>query len=118
MQIHISRDGQSYGPYTPEQINQMLQNGEVVSSDSVWVQSTEWEKLSDLSGIFGSRSEAPNGNAVPSARSATESRLPTSSLTGSGMGLVSPQTSSNRNHYGVGPEYDGKENLMKGAIGL
>ncbi|MHA3772623.1 GYF domain-containing protein [Verrucomicrobiota bacterium sgz303538] len=99
MQIHISRDGQSYGPYTPAQINEMLQNGEVALSDSVWIQSTEWEKVTALAGILGSRAEQSSGV-----------------ITSSSGRLSSPQTISHRIRHEV--EEEGTDNLMRNALGL
>ena len=118
MQIHISRDGQNYGPYTPAQITEMLQNGEVSPSDSVWIQSTEWESVSALAGIFGPRSELSSGVTVSMTRNGATDRLTKPASSGGIGGLSSPQSVSHRVRTGMDTESEGMDNLMKDALGL
>lgn len=118
MQIHISRDGQSYGPYTPAQITEMLRNGEVALSDSFWIQSTEWENVSTLAEILTPRSELSGGEPVSAPRSGATDRLTKPISSGAAGGFSSSQTTIHRIRRGVENESQGMENLMKGAIGL
>jgi hypothetical protein len=48
MQIHVTRDGQALGPYTTEELSALLSAGQVAAHDMVWVQSTEWQPLSEV----------------------------------------------------------------------
>tara|TARA_B100001094_G_C17957315_1_gene683617 strand:+ start:421 stop:777 length:357 start_codon:yes stop_codon:yes gene_type:complete len=49
--IHISKDGQQFGPYSVEQINEMLGQQQAVLSDNAWMDGMEgWEPLN--SGVF------------------------------------------------------------------
>lgn len=118
MQIHISRNGQSYGPYTPAQVTEMLRNGEVAMSDSFWIQSTEWEKVSTLAEFIGSHPELSSAGTVSIPRGGTTDRLTKPVSSGATGGLSSPQTISHRVRRGMETESGGMENLMKGAIGL
>ena len=36
--IHISKDGQQFGPYSVEQINEMLAQQEVALTDNAWME--------------------------------------------------------------------------------
>jgi hypothetical protein len=63
MQIHVSRDGQTYGPYSPTEFQELVHTGHISPRDHVWLQSTEWQPLVSLRQMFfGSEatlSEAP-----------------------------------------------------------
>ena len=49
--IHISKDGQQFGPYSVEQINEMLAQQQAVLSDNAWMEGMQgWEPLN--SGTF------------------------------------------------------------------
>ena len=49
--IHISKDGQQFGPYSVEQINEMLAQQQAVLSDNAWMEGMQgWEPLN--SGVF------------------------------------------------------------------
>jgi hypothetical protein len=55
MQIHISRDGQQFGPYTLEQIREYLKTGQVVAGDLAWYHGAAgWVPLSTVPGVDGS----------------------------------------------------------------
>ena len=44
MQIYLARNNQQAGPYTVEQINQMLQSQQVLLTDLAWYQGMpEWK---------------------------------------------------------------------------
>ena len=52
MQIHIHRDGQDFGPYTLEQVNQYLIDGSVVASDMAWYDGApDWIPLPKVPGV-------------------------------------------------------------------
>ena len=57
MLIHLSRNGQTLGPYSAEQFVQMLVTGQVQHSDNMWVQSDGWEPLSNFEECFGPHEE-------------------------------------------------------------
>src|SRR5687768_6765896 len=111
MQIHISRDGQSYGPYTPAQVSQILQNGELTSSDSVWIQSLEWEAVSALPGLFSTRFDGPNGNAASAIQSDTMNQSLKHNSILRVPGLSSSQSSNYRVRPAIGSDSEGSENL-------
>ncbi len=49
MQIYLARNNEQAGPYTLEQLNQMLANGQVVLEDLAWHEGMpEWKKLGEL----------------------------------------------------------------------
>lgn len=49
MQIYLARNNQQAGPYTVEQINQMLTSQQVLLTDLAWHQGmTEWKALGEL----------------------------------------------------------------------
>ncbi|MBF7687014.1 RDD family protein [Acinetobacter rathckeae] len=49
MQIYLARNGQQAGPYSLEQINQMLQDQQILLTDLAWHQGmTEWKALGEL----------------------------------------------------------------------
>lgn len=49
MQIYLARNNQQAGPYTVEQLNQMLSSQQVLLTDLVWHQGmTEWKALGEL----------------------------------------------------------------------
>lgn len=74
MLIHLSRDGQTLGPYTAEQFVQMLVTRQVQHSDNMWVQSDGWEPVSNFEECFGPHEEAlpqPQRMVMPGAATAT-----------------------------------------------
>ena len=49
MLIHVSRDGQQFGPYTPEDVQAYLADGSLLSTDLGWVEGTaDWVPLPQL----------------------------------------------------------------------
>lgn len=49
MLIHVSRDGQQFGPYTPEDAQAYLNNGSLLPTDLGWVEgAANWVPLPDL----------------------------------------------------------------------
>jgi len=47
--ITIHRDGSNFGPYTLEQINEMVKNNQILSTDMGWVEGgNEWQPISKL----------------------------------------------------------------------
>jgi len=49
MQIYLARNNQQAGPYTVEELNQMLANQQVLLTDLAWHQGmTEWKALGEL----------------------------------------------------------------------
>ena len=49
MLIHVSRDGQQFGPYTPEDVQGYLADGSLLTTDLGWVEGTaDWVPLPQL----------------------------------------------------------------------
>lgn len=64
MQIYLARNNQQAGPYSLDQVNQMLANGQVVLSDLAWHEGMpEWKILGDLTA--GKQFYQPVGYATP-----------------------------------------------------
>jgi hypothetical protein len=55
MKIHITKNGQTLGPYDTEEVNKQLKAGIISSSDMAWQEGmSEWRPLSTLPGIQAS----------------------------------------------------------------
>lgn len=51
MKIHISRNGQTYGPYSINSVKSFLENGRLSPTDLAWIQGEEeWRRLENLLG--------------------------------------------------------------------
>lgn len=62
MKILIHRDGQEYGPYTPEELTEQVREGTISLHDLAWHEGrTDWVPLSDLGVI-----PPPVGTIAPS----------------------------------------------------
>ena len=49
MEIRINRDGAEFGPYTLEQVNQLLTEGSLLPTDLAWCDPMEtWAELSQV----------------------------------------------------------------------
>ena len=58
MKIHVSRDGQQFGPYSPEDVQKYLAEGSLLASDLGWMEGeADWVPLPQLMG--GSGDEPP-----------------------------------------------------------
>lgn len=54
MQIHVSRNGQNYGPYTPDEVRQYLQSGHILPNDLAWHEGlANWEPVNRLAILSG-----------------------------------------------------------------
>ena len=66
MQIYLARNNQQAGPYTLEQLNQMLASQQVLLTDLAWHQGmTEWKALGELT--QGKLVYQPEGYVAPTA---------------------------------------------------
>ena len=66
MQIYLARNNQQAGPYTLEQLNQMLASQQVLLTDLAWHQGmTEWKALGELT--QGKLVYTPEGYIAPAA---------------------------------------------------
>ncbi|ALH96395.1 RDD family protein [Acinetobacter equi] len=67
MQIYLARNNQQAGPYTLEQLNQMLASQQVLLTDLVWHQGmTEWKALGELTqGQFVYQPNIPSSPSEP-----------------------------------------------------
>ena len=51
MKIHVSRDGQQFGPYSPEDVQKYLADGSLLASDLGWTEgAADWVPLPQLMG--------------------------------------------------------------------
>ncbi len=67
MQIYLARNNQQAGPYTLEQVNQMLASQQVLLTDLAWHEGmTEWKALGELT--QGKLSYEPAGYQSSSAQ--------------------------------------------------
>ena len=51
MQIHIHKDGKTFGPYSIEQVRKYLKAGNFTGNDLACYDSANWTKLSQVPGI-------------------------------------------------------------------
>ena len=71
MQIYLARNNQQAGPYTLEQINQMLADQQILLTDLAWHQGmTEWKALGELT--QGKLVYEPTGYVAPVSLNKTE----------------------------------------------
>jgi len=60
MKIHISRNGQKMGPYPLDQVNQYLEKGSLLPTDSAWHDGmADWVLLSDVAGVIIPSQDTP-----------------------------------------------------------
>lgn len=65
MQIYLARNGQQAGPYTLEQLNQMLTSQQVLLTDLIWHEGmSEWKILGEIT--HGQLKYTPAGFSEPS----------------------------------------------------
>ena len=77
MQIYLARNNQQAGPYSLEQLNQMLSSQQVLLTDLAWHQGmTEWKALGELT--EGKLFYAPTGYAppIPSENNHSQTSIP------------------------------------------
>ena len=69
MQIHVARDGQKFGPFSPEEITARLASGELRPTDLAWAEGRpDWCPLSAFPGIVsatGTPPPPPRATAAP-----------------------------------------------------
>lgn len=52
MKIHLSRAGETFGPYTAEHFSKIVEAGNVSPYDHCWIESSEWMPLQDVVTLF------------------------------------------------------------------
>ena len=63
MNVFVSRDGQTFGPYTVQQAKQFVGTGQLLSTDFALLEGeSEWKTLGNLIGLSD---QAPTTNAQP-----------------------------------------------------
>ena len=93
MQIYLARNNQQAGPYTLEQLNQMLANQQVLLTDLAWHQGmTEWKALGELT--QGKLIYQPEGYVAPEAPAAPTYQAP-QSVNDSNTGYMRPRSTQN-----------------------
>lgn len=115
MQIHISRNGETYGPYTPAQIEILTHAGQLKASDEIWVQSSEWEPLTALGRFFGALTEVPQERLAMDGAALRE--MPTLSVPArdSGQSVLAATPGPTRS---LVEAEEGQENMMRMSFGL
>ena len=78
MEIHITRDGQQFGPYTLDDVNAYLASGELDANDMAWHDGmADWLPLRSIEGIVAPRSSAlPPPPATRSSTNPIATSLP------------------------------------------
>ncbi len=114
MQIHISRNGENYGPYTPAQIEILIHAGQIEATDEVWVQSSEWEPVTALAHLFGTLAETPQEGALPAGAAQRELPSLVAPARDAGQAVLSSQPVAARSRT----DEEGEENLMRMSFGL
>ena len=65
MQVYINREGQQYGPFTKEQVDEALAQGSLLSSDLAWHEGApQWVPLSQLTATLSLSSSVPSTSAA------------------------------------------------------
>lgn len=61
MLLHIARDGQKFGPYTPDQVRDYVANGQLLATDLAWFEgAADWMPLHSVPGLsLGPHSSPP-----------------------------------------------------------
>ncbi len=60
MQVFINKDGQQYGPYTLDQVNEYLVQGSLQATDPAWHEGmADWCPLNQIAGVVDASSPAP-----------------------------------------------------------
>jgi len=66
MEIHIARDGQSFGPFSPDEVRRQLGAGTLLPTDLAWAEGAKsWVPLSSLSGLAPTAVSVPRSPASP-----------------------------------------------------
>ena len=94
-QIHISRNGQSFGPYTVNQATEFLNSGQLLASDYAMVDGqSNWDTLSKVLNDIHPRSKANNSSlqgASVKARAPASSKRPKKTVKLSGLNKKNTQ---------------------------
>lgn len=109
MLIHLSRDGQTLGPFTAEQFVQMLVSGQVQHSDNMWLQSDGWEPVENFERCFG-----PHEESEPQPQRMVTPGAPTSSTPAANVRLNGHRPLRN----GRPDDEEGNVNLLRTMMGL
>ena len=74
MQLHITREGQQFGPYDLAQVNEMLAQGSLLPTDYAWYEgAADWTPLDQVPGITIPGAEPAPVEAIPVAAAANQS---------------------------------------------
>lgn len=70
MQIHVNRDGQQFGPYSVEQIKELLGQGSLLTTDWVWYDGlSEWVQILQIEDFSSDSSQTQEAAPVQAAES-------------------------------------------------
>lgn len=86
MEIHIARDGKQFGPFTLEEVQRQLANGQLSPGDLAWVQGArDWVPLASFAPLQSTQAPPPGG---------TVSSVHNPNFPPPPMGYVAPQRSA------------------------
>jgi hypothetical protein len=81
MNIYVSRDGQTFGPYSPEQAHAMIAQGQLFAGDLACPEgANQWVALGQVLGIPPGPPPAVSAPLAPAARPTIPLALPASSI--------------------------------------
>ena len=69
MNIYISRENQTSGPYNEAQVSEMIQSGTLVTTDLCSVDGTNWQPISDFTQADSPPAVAPQTKFLPPGQS-------------------------------------------------
>jgi len=65
--IHLSRNGQQFGPYTLVQVNHYLEDGSVLPPDYAWAEGSDgWVPVTQFSGVNATAPSPAEATPLPS----------------------------------------------------
>jgi len=65
--IHLSRNGQQFGPYTLVQVNHYLEDGTVLPTDYAWAEGSDgWVPVTQFSGVNATAPSPAEATPLPS----------------------------------------------------
>ena len=74
MQLHITREGQQFGPYDLAQVNEMLAQGSLLPTDYAWYEgAADWTPLDQVPGITIPGAKPAPVEAIPVTAVANQS---------------------------------------------
>lgn len=113
MNIYVARDGQTYGPYTPEHTNQMIGLGQLTINDLACPEgATDWQPLGNVLGLPPVQA-APQ----PQVQAQEQAYAPQPKLTVARPAIPIAQPASAVTPPGYAPQPAGVQGSVSGQMG-